>query len=66
MDPNALLQMIRTLSARRIQNEGKGTPTSPAWKQADSLALAEACLNFDEWLTSGGTLPKAWNAAMRW
>lgn len=66
ISPNQMLQTIRQLYKRRIQNDGKGTPTETGWNhEINSRQLAEAIMDLDEWLDQGGVLPKAWETAIR-
>jgi hypothetical protein len=47
MDPNATLERIRAITARRTN-----------WSEADELL--DLVRELDEWLSKGGFLPDAW------
>ena len=51
MDPNATLDLIRTL---------RGAVFAGTADTDDITALAEACENLDTWLSRGGFLPDDW------
>jgi hypothetical protein len=63
MDPNAALEMVRTLGAmagRGKPNGFSGTDAEYAEQLATELAGQFSAL--DEWLGNGGFLPDAWLA----
>lgn len=54
MDPNEILKTLLTLATRTINGDGDAT---------DTMALANAVLDIDNWLRHGGCLPRDWSEA---
>lgn len=58
MDPDAALQELQGLTAKILMTSGDGT--CPPLDLDDARRMAELFHGLDNWLHSGGALPRLW------
>lgn len=63
MDPDELLRRLRILTAELCSELEKAQLSGEAiyFSETELLEICEGFLNLDNWIKSGGFLPKAWN-----
>jgi len=61
LDPNALLERMRKLTARVLkETEEEDHSYAQTMRDTTSGELAQLFQHLDQWITGGGFLPKDW------